>query len=247
MDHYYDEPSHVASYQKKKCRTDSMGFLNYVEILRKFTIKYELIRNNLSWKVLIYIFWYATSSSSRMDQQHLTQGREKWTWILIVIFATPITPTQYEIQPLRNNHGLIYAKVEPLRITSTYWRIVVYTDPQHLQDHLQSKNISTDIKNVYSTCLDQSIEEDCRSEVRVDLLNVKVKQIENIYEELKNILTTLFEKTPSSSMKFPQLPHASVWCQSDHQRILFTFVTSEWRQKKKCIGTTFLRYLSRFI
>ena len=118
-----------------------------------------------------------------MDQQHHTQGRAKWTWILIVIiFATPVTPTQYEIQPLRNNPGLFYVKVEPLRITSTYWRIVVYMDPQHLQAHLQSKNISTEINNVYSTCLDQSLEEDCRSEVKVDLLNEKVKQIENNYE-----------------------------------------------------------------
>ena len=85
-----------------------------------------------------------------MDQQHLTQGRAKWTWILIVIiFANPVTPTQYEIQPSRNKPGLFYAKVELLRITSTYWRIVVYIDPQHLQAHLQSKNISTDINKVY--------------------------------------------------------------------------------------------------
>ena len=132
-----------------------------------------------------------------MDQQHPTQGRAKWTWILIVIiFATPVIPTKYEIQPLGNNPGLFYAKVEPLRITSTYWRIVVYMDPQHLQAHLQSKNISTDINNVYSTCLDQSIEKDCRSEVRVDLLNGKVKQIENNYEELKNMLTEIKQDTP---------------------------------------------------
>ena len=42
MEHYYDEPYHVPSYQKKKYRTDSMGFLNHVEILRNFTIKYGL-------------------------------------------------------------------------------------------------------------------------------------------------------------------------------------------------------------
>ena len=42
MDHYYDEPTHVPSYQKKIYRTDSMGFLNHVEILRNFTIKYGL-------------------------------------------------------------------------------------------------------------------------------------------------------------------------------------------------------------
>ena len=90
-----------------------------------------------------------------MDQQHLTQGREKWTWtLIIIIFATPVTPTQYEIEPLRNNPGLFYAKVESLHIASTYWRVVVYMDPQHLQTHLQSKNISTDINNVYLTCLD---------------------------------------------------------------------------------------------
>ena len=42
MEHYYDEPTYVPSYQKKKCRTDFMGFLNHVEILRNFTIKYGL-------------------------------------------------------------------------------------------------------------------------------------------------------------------------------------------------------------
>ena len=42
MEHYYDEPTHVPSYQKKKYRTESMGFLNHVEIFRNFTIKYVL-------------------------------------------------------------------------------------------------------------------------------------------------------------------------------------------------------------
>ena len=42
MVHYYDGPTHVPSYQKKKYRTDSMGFLNQVEIVRNFTIKYGL-------------------------------------------------------------------------------------------------------------------------------------------------------------------------------------------------------------
>ena len=42
MEHYYDEPTHVSSYQKKIYRTDFMGFLKHVEILRKFTIKYGL-------------------------------------------------------------------------------------------------------------------------------------------------------------------------------------------------------------
>ena len=72
----------------------------------------------------------------------------------------------------------------------------MYMDPQHLQAHPQSTNILTDINNVYTTCLDQSIEEDCRSEVRVDLLDGKVKKIENNYEELKNILTEIKQDTP---------------------------------------------------
>ena len=42
MEHYYDEPTHLPSYTKKKYRTDTMGFLNRVEILRNFTIKYGL-------------------------------------------------------------------------------------------------------------------------------------------------------------------------------------------------------------
>ena len=42
MEHYYDDPTYVPSYKKKKCRTDSMGFLNHVEILRNFPIKYGL-------------------------------------------------------------------------------------------------------------------------------------------------------------------------------------------------------------
>ena len=42
MEHYSDEPNHVPSYQKNKYRTDSMGFLNHVEILRNFTKKYGL-------------------------------------------------------------------------------------------------------------------------------------------------------------------------------------------------------------
>ena len=39
MEHYYDEPTHVPSYQKQKYRTDSMGFWNQVEISINFTIK----------------------------------------------------------------------------------------------------------------------------------------------------------------------------------------------------------------
>ena len=44
MEHYYDEPTHahVRSYKIKTCRTDSLGLLNHVEILRNFTIKYGL-------------------------------------------------------------------------------------------------------------------------------------------------------------------------------------------------------------
>ena len=42
MEHYCDKPTHVPSYKKKKYRTDSMGFLNHVEILRNFTMKYGL-------------------------------------------------------------------------------------------------------------------------------------------------------------------------------------------------------------
>ena len=42
MEHYYYEPTHMRSYRKKICRTDSMGPLNHVEILRNFTIKYGL-------------------------------------------------------------------------------------------------------------------------------------------------------------------------------------------------------------
>ena len=42
MEHYYDEPTRVPSYQKKRYRTDSMGFLNHVDILKKFTLKYGL-------------------------------------------------------------------------------------------------------------------------------------------------------------------------------------------------------------
>ena len=122
---------------------------------------------------------------------HLSTVKQNSPHCLPIIFAAPVTPTQYEIQPLRSNPGLFYAEVEPLRITSSFWRIVVYMDLQHLQAHLQSKNISTDINNVYSTSLDQSIEEDCRSEVRVDLLNGKVKQIENNNEELKNMSAVL--------------------------------------------------------
>ena len=144
------------------------------------------------------------NKSAKTEEQESRISKEEDRQI-IIIFATPVTPTQYEIQPLRNNPGLFYAKVEPLRITSTYWRIVVYMDPQHLQTHLQSKNISTDINNVYSTCLDQSIEEDCRSEVRVDLLNGKVKQIENNYEELKNILTEIKQDTPEAENPPPSM------------------------------------------
>ena len=67
---------------------------------------------------------------------------------------------------------------------------------QHLQAHLQLKNISTDINNVYSTCLDRSKEKDCRSEVRVDLLNRKVKQTKENYKELNNISAEIKQDTP---------------------------------------------------
>ena len=42
MEHYYDEPTRVRSYEKKICRTDSMGPLNHMDILRNFTIEYGL-------------------------------------------------------------------------------------------------------------------------------------------------------------------------------------------------------------
>ena len=42
----------------------------------------------------------------------------------------------------------------------------------------------------------QSIEEDCRSKVKVDLLNGKVKQIENIHEEFKKMLAEIKQDTP---------------------------------------------------
>ena len=51
--------------------------------------------------------------------------------------------------------------------------------------------------------MEQSTEEDCRSEVKVDLLNGKVKQIENIYEELKNMLAEIKQDTPEVE-KSPQ-------------------------------------------
>ena len=41
MEHYYDEPTHVPSYQKKIYRIDSMG-VHQVQILRNFKIKYGL-------------------------------------------------------------------------------------------------------------------------------------------------------------------------------------------------------------
>ena len=78
-------------------------------------------------------------------------------------------------------------------------------DPQHLRTHLQSKNITTDINNVYSTCVEQSIEDDCRSEVIVDLLNGKVIQIENNYEELKNMLTGIKQDTPEAENPPPSM------------------------------------------
>ena len=131
-----------------------------------------------------------------MSQEHLTQGREKWTWILLAILATPVTPTQYEIQPLRNNPRLFYPKVEPLRITSTYCRIVVYMHLQHLQAHLKFKNISTDINHVYLTCINRSKEKYCRNEFKIDLFNRKIKQIKNIYEEFNNMLVEIKQDTP---------------------------------------------------
>ena len=42
MEQYYDEPTHVPIYKKKIHRTDFMGLLNHVEILKNFTIKYGL-------------------------------------------------------------------------------------------------------------------------------------------------------------------------------------------------------------
>ena len=78
-------------------------------------------------------------------------------------------------------------------------------DPQHLQAHLQYKNISTDINNVYWTCLDRSKEKYCRNEVKLDLLNGKVKQIKNIYEELNNILAEIKQDTPEVENPLPSM------------------------------------------
>ena len=49
IQHYYDEPTHVPSYQKKRYRTDSMGFLNQVEILRNFTKKMSCRYRNMQF------------------------------------------------------------------------------------------------------------------------------------------------------------------------------------------------------
>ena len=43
MEHYYDGPTRVPSYQKKKYRTESKGFLGHIEILMNFRIKYGLL------------------------------------------------------------------------------------------------------------------------------------------------------------------------------------------------------------
>ena len=60
-------------------------------------------------------------------------------------------------------------------------------DPQYLQAHLQYKNISTEINNIYLICLDRSKEKDCRNKVEVDLLNGKIKKIIKINGELNNM------------------------------------------------------------
>ena len=91
-----------------------------------------------------------------MDQNPIIQEIEKWTWILLTILSTPATLAQYEIQPLGNNLGLFYAKVELLPITNTYWRIIFYMNLLTLQAHLQFDNISTDINHVSSTYLNPS-------------------------------------------------------------------------------------------
>lgn len=42
MEHYYEEPTHIPRNPRKLTRCSSMGILNHVEILKNFTIKYEL-------------------------------------------------------------------------------------------------------------------------------------------------------------------------------------------------------------
>ena len=54
MEHYYDEPTHVRSYKKNIYRTDSMGLLNHVEILRNSTINIDYRYRNTKF-ILIRI------------------------------------------------------------------------------------------------------------------------------------------------------------------------------------------------
>ena len=75
-------------------------------------------------------------------------------------------------------------------------------DPQHLQAHLQFKNMSTDINHVYSTCLDRSKEESCRNKVEIDLLNEKIKQVKSIYAELNIMLTEIKQYAPELTHSF---------------------------------------------
>ena len=56
--------------------------------------------------------------------------------MIVIILATPVASTQYEIQPLRNNPGLFYAKVEPLRITSN---IIYFRKIRQWADHIDIK------------------------------------------------------------------------------------------------------------
>ena len=70
---------------------------------------------------------------------------------------------QYEIQPLRENAGLFYEKLESIRLTQNYWRIVIFLDVGNISQQIHQPNLLQDINQVYNNCLQKTaMKEDCR-------------------------------------------------------------------------------------
>ena len=121
-----------------------------------------------------------------------TSRPTQWRWIIVMMFLLSAilgSHGQYQIQPLRENAGPFYEKLESIRLTQNYWRIVIFLDVGNLSQQIHQPNLLQDITQVYNNCLQKTaMKEDCRYAVQLDTLTNKLNKIQTKSERLNAIL-----------------------------------------------------------
>ena len=124
-----------------------------------------------------------------------TSRATQWRWIIVMMFLLSAilgSHGQYEIQPLRENAGLFYKKLESIRLTQNYWRIVIFLDVGNLSQQIHQPHLLQDINQVYNNCIQKTaMKEDCRYAVQLDTLTNKLNKIQTKSERLNAILAEI--------------------------------------------------------